>query len=303
MSYHAIVCQTVDEWHEQRRQGIGASEAAAIIGASPWASALSVWARKLGLDNETPDNELIEWGNALEPIIADKYARVTGRALADFGRMTVLVSGVWPWMRCTLDRVILDGSKYAAVLEIKTAGAQLSKKWEDEGIPRHYYLQVQHQLAVTGYAWGAIAVLIGGQKFRHADIPRDEAVIAQLVEAERAFWHEHVLAQEPPPPDGTEQTRALLSRLYADVKPEAPPIILPPEAAEWDQARCEADAQIKHWTAKKTEAENAIKAAIGHAPGGALPNGIAYDWTPQTRKAFTVAESTTRVLRRKERAA
>lgn len=304
MSYHAIVCQSDAEWHEQRRQGIGASEAAAIIGASPWASALSVWARKLGLDDEAADNEPIEWGQALEPVIADKYARVTGRALADFGRLTVLVSGTWPWMRCTLDRVILDGSRYDGVLEIKTTGAQMARKWEDEGVPRHYYLQVQHQLAVTGYRWGSIAVLIGGQKFRYADVPRDDAVIAELVEAERAFWHGHVLTQEPPQPDGTEQTRALLARLYpTPTTPDAPPVVLPPDAAEWDAQRCEAEAQLKHWNAKKNEAENRLKAAIADAPGGQIPGGAVYLWTPQARNAYSVPASTTRVLRRKESAA
>lgn len=297
-----IACNSESEWLEQRRQGLGASEAAAVLGASPWASALSVWSRKLGLDDESPDSEAMEWGQELEPVIAAKFARVTGYPLNDPGRYTIMVDETHEWLRCTLDRVIAtpDSPDGPGVLEIKTAGAQFLRTWEDDGIPWHYLIQVQHQLAVTGYKWGEVAVLIGGQRFRHARVERDDMLIAQIVAAEEAFWTDHVIAQVPPPPDGTPATRELLARLYPAPKPGRPPVVLPPEAAYWDQARVEASAEIDRWMAQKTEAENRLKAAIGDAPAGLLPGGVVYAWTTQTRKAYSVAESSTRVLRRKE---
>jgi putative phage-type endonuclease len=301
-SYLVIECATEAEWLEQRRQGIGASEAAAILGASPWQSALSVWARKLGLDDESVDSEAMEWGSELEPLIANKYERVTGRELMNLGRYAVLYDPARPWLRCTLDRVIkpVAGHEGPGVLEIKTAGAQFGRDWEDNGVPMHYQIQVQHQLAVTGLKWGAVAVLIGGQKFRQTDIERDDALIAEIVSAEDRFWNEHVLAAVAPPPDGTEQTKALLARLFPEPKAGVAPVPLPAEAVNWDAEFVEAKAQISTWEVRKTESENRIKAAIGDAPSGLLPGGVVYAWTPQNRNAFQVAESTTRILRRKE---
>ncbi len=300
--FEIIACTSDAEWAEQRRQGIGASEAAAVLGASPWASALSVWARKLGLDDDVVDSEAMEWGSELEPIIANKYQRVTGRALSDLGRYTVLRGIESPWMQCTLDRVIAPVPEHVGpgVLEIKTAGAQFMREWEDTGVPVHYQIQVQHQLAVTGYRWGAVAVLIGGQRFRQIDIERDDDLIERLAQAEEAFWHDYVLAQEPPPPDGTEATRDLLARLYPKPDPEAASVMLPPESVDWDAALVMAKAALKQWKSKEIEASNRIKAAIGNAPAGILPGGVVYAWKTQDRKAHSVPESSPRVLYRKE---
>ena len=41
--------QTRPEWLRERRHGIGASDAAALYGESPWQSPMSLWAEKRGL--------------------------------------------------------------------------------------------------------------------------------------------------------------------------------------------------------------------------------------------------------------
>ena len=36
------------QWHAERAKGIGGSEAAAIVGLSPWCSNVELWQRKTG---------------------------------------------------------------------------------------------------------------------------------------------------------------------------------------------------------------------------------------------------------------
>jgi putative phage-type endonuclease len=64
------------EWHELRSKRIGGSEVGAIVGASKYESAYSLWAKKLGLiSDEVSDNEFMYWGRALEPVVIDRFAK------------------------------------------------------------------------------------------------------------------------------------------------------------------------------------------------------------------------------------
>lgn len=73
------------DWLAVRQQGIGASDAAAAVGISPYQSQLELWMIKTGRMSGLPDPSLDEvrspiyWGNVLEPIVAAHYTRKTGR--------------------------------------------------------------------------------------------------------------------------------------------------------------------------------------------------------------------------------
>jgi len=60
----------------ERAKGIGASEAGAILGLDPFASAYDVWLRKTGKVGDVETNDAIEWGNDLEEVIGKRAARV-----------------------------------------------------------------------------------------------------------------------------------------------------------------------------------------------------------------------------------
>jgi len=68
-----------EKWLNERRKGIGGSDAAAICGLSPYRTPLQVWQDKRGLSGVIPENEAMEWGKRLEPIIRQKYSDTTGR--------------------------------------------------------------------------------------------------------------------------------------------------------------------------------------------------------------------------------
>ena len=69
------------EQQAERRKGIGASEAAAALGVCPWKSRFQLWAEKTG-KADPPDLdavEAVEWGDILEAVICETFAKRTGR--------------------------------------------------------------------------------------------------------------------------------------------------------------------------------------------------------------------------------
>ena len=73
------------------------------------------------------------------------------------------------------------------VVELKNVGLRLSGDWGDYP-PDYVQIQCAHQLAVTGHNDANVAALIGGNEFRDYTLARDDALIANLIEAEAAFW-------------------------------------------------------------------------------------------------------------------
>lgn len=293
------------EWLAERRNGIGASDAAAILGVSPFKSALNVYVDKIGIDEpDEEETEAQEWGHRLEPVIAAKYQQTVHRPVWSLGDNHIVTHPDLPWCRATPDRMTAmdpGASGYPVapaegegVLELKTASFFKKDEWLEEP-PLEYQVQVQHQLAVTGKQWGSIAVLIGGQRFKWADIKRHDAFIAKLLEAEEAFWL-RVLRRDPPPPAGTEQSARALAVLYPQQQGE--PISLGNDVIDLDDELVHAKEMVKLWEGRELAAENKIKALIGAAPMASLPNGVRYKWVTEPRAGHVVKPSEPRVFRR-----
>lgn len=285
-------------WLEARRLGIGGSEAAAVLGVSPYATALQVYADKIGAVDPVPESEEMYWGRILEPLIADRYESETNRTLAPAEPYTIHVHPEHDYLRATLDRIIIatdarEGVSLPAPLEIKTANAFRADDWLEEP-PLHVQVQGQHQLLVTGHAWVSFAVLIGGQVFRWADKPRSEKFLLLMAERLREFWR-RVELLDPPAPGAAD--REILEALYPHATPEAS-VALPAEAATWDRDREIAISEIQKWQAVRDTVENKIRAAIGDATFGVLPGGGRYSWARVERAAHTVVATSYRQLRR-----
>lgn len=258
------------EWLAARTQGIGGSDAAAIAGLNPWVSPVQVWLEKTG-QIESPDlsgNESVYWGTVLEDVVAREFARRTGMWVQR--RNAILAHPEHSYMLGNVDRLTRPerGSGEWGVLECKTTSEYAKGQWGDDEVPAHYLIQLQHYLAVTGYSYGYLAVLIGGNKYRHLRVQRDDELIQHLIEIESRFWHEHVIAGVPPAWDGTQASTDLLSRLYPEGRPEE--IALPAEAAELIAQYEEAAEAEKEWAQRKDEASNRLKGLLGECELGVI---------------------------------
>jgi len=204
-------------WLAERRSGIGGSDIAAILGLSPWKTAVDVWMDKTGqsTDDAIGDAEAVRWGALLEYVVANEYSWRTKTQLQRVNR--ILRHPTHEWAIGNIDRAIVapgsrvrvaddGGSLYGAwgLLEVKTASAYKAGEWgragDDDAVPVHYQAQVMWYLGITRLPWADVAALIGGQRMVIRRIKRDDETIAAMLERAHDFWHRHVLKRVPPEP-------------------------------------------------------------------------------------------------------
>lgn len=198
-----------NEWLKLRCKGIGGSDAAAIVGLSPWSSPLSVYLDKKGLSAEKTATEPMRQGTDLEEYVARRFMEDTGKTVRRCNFL--LQSPDHPFMIANVDRLVV-GER--AGLECKTTSPFNRKGYEEGEIPPNYYVQCQHYMSVTGLPKWYLAVLVLGTAFHVFEIDRNEDDIAALIAAEEKFWNLHVVASVPPAPTGSSADGEALSHLF-----------------------------------------------------------------------------------------
>lgn len=188
----------MSQFDEDRRTGIGGSDAPVALGLSPWSTPYDLFLAKTGQGDEPPPpTEPMIWGTLMQPVIAAEYARRTGFVLVEEPAM--LRHPTNHWMIGHLDGSIVDSSP-RRILEVKTA--RDGRGWGEPGtdeIPLHYLLQCHHYLIVSGAEICDVAILISGSDFRIYRVAADPEIAALLIAQEGVFWR-HVEEREPPPP-------------------------------------------------------------------------------------------------------
>ncbi len=201
-----------EEWLLLRRKGIGASDAPAVCGLSPWKTPLHVFLEKTGRLGDEVENAAMRWGTRLEEVVAQAYKEETMRPVYR-PRQVLERHKTIPWLFCSLDRLTEVGGK-GRILECKTARS--ADGWGEPGtdeVPAPYLVQVQHQMAVTGFGAADIAVLIGGQELRHYTVDRCQAVIDRLLHILGDFWGRIERGEAPEPDWRHAETPALIEQV------------------------------------------------------------------------------------------
>lgn len=191
-----------------RKEFIGGSDIAAIMGLSRWKTPLQLWAEKTGeIEAGENESEAAELGRELEDFVAKKFMKKTGLSVRRAPK--IYVHFQHGFLRCQVDRLITGNDD--ELLEVKTASAWKLKEWEGDEIPQEYICQVIWQLGITGRTKGWIAVLIGGQKFIFKEISFDRELFDQMVEQALVFWK---MVKEKTPPMATCDDKETLLALY-----------------------------------------------------------------------------------------
>ena len=249
------------EWLQLRKSGIGGSDASAILGFNSYKSAFQLYIEKTSDFVVESDNEAAYWGNVLEDVVAREFAKRTGKKIRKINRM--LRHPNHYFMTANLDRDVV-GEK--AFLECKTASEYLKDSWNGEDVPAAYLCQLQHYLAVTGYEKAYIAVLIGGNKFVWKEVARDDEFIELMIQHEKEFWENHVLANEPPAIDGSTSATELLAKMYPQDDGSA--IMLDEQSNTLIEAIESIKTEEKQLEKQRKEYENQLKMTLGEAAEG-----------------------------------
>jgi putative phage-type endonuclease len=205
-----------------RKEFLGGSDAAAVMGLSPWATPVELWQFKTGRKPKAPPDpaHVKRWerGHKLEPFIRDMAIE----KLEAMG-LTVELLKVneryndpeHPFLACEIDfelrlsgEIVIgetahrfDGEHVNA--DAKSVSGFARKKWGDvdtEDVPIEYAAQFMHGLMVTGRRFCLVAAL---RSFDDVDIywtVRDDDTIAGMRPKLVSFWVDHVLADVPPDP-------------------------------------------------------------------------------------------------------
>lgn len=203
---------------EQRRETLGSSEIAAIVGEDSDQTPLDVWLSKHGEPGRsTLQTEL---GEILEEPLARYAARLLG-AVA-FDKAGTFTHGIYPWVTATPDFLIslAEIAEARRVLELKNVGWRMAHRWGapelgQEAVPYKVQLQCQWQLEVTDIPQAHVGALIGGRDFLLAPVPRDKALAADLLTVANDWWRRHIINGRTPDADGTERYRDFIRRRFA----------------------------------------------------------------------------------------
>lgn len=199
------------EWYEKRREGLGASDSAAILGHSKWATPLDVYKSKVGGVEREFDELLAFVGHESEQMIRNWIMRWH----PEVGRVypaRAVQSLEWPWLFATPDGTADDVGLVIPV-ELKRSNRFARDNWLDRdghpAPPLYYQVQAQQQIAVLGAPYGWLAVHHEGTDFELFKIERDEVFIEQLVRITGEWWEQHVVALVAPPPSTYAEANAV----------------------------------------------------------------------------------------------
>lgn len=275
---------------QERRTGIGGSDAAIVLGISPFVTAYELYLDKLGEAPPEDENFLKEsryWGSRLEAPVSDRYAEETGYKIQKANNL--IRSKEHPFMIANIDRKVV-GEDMRIGFEAKTAAR--AEGWGESGsneIPAYIMCQVQHYLAVTGYDCWDLAVLIGNRDYRMYRINPIEDIINQLIEAETEFW-DRVESKVAPEPDWqSAATTRFLKNFYPGTNGQV--IEFPGVAQKYQDVLKDAQEQKKLYEGIVDGCKNRLAMLMGEAAIGLLPDGTAYTRKEQKRKEFVVAET------------
>ena len=270
------------QWLQARKAGIGASEAAAVLGLCPWKTALEVYMDKAGELPDRPPSPHQTFGLKFQQTIAEFYCQETGR-IVDLPPQMITHPKA-PWMLASMDYVV-PGDR---PVEVKRVNDRFRSQWGEAGseeVPQPYFLQVQQQMACGDYGVADIAAFIGWDDFRVYTIQRNDGIISRLIEAEREFM-ERVERRDPPLPDFKHpSTLDLLNMIEVQT---GTVIDLDAEAA----ALATEYEQLGTVVSDATKSRDAVKARLLHRLGEAelawLPDGRRIKRSKVERKAYAV---------------
>lgn len=252
-----------EEWYAARRTGIGASQAAAVVGMSPYKTPLDVY-REVRGESTFAGNKHTRFGTFMEPSIVAMYADEIGQELTY--PMPMCRHPEWEFMLATPDA---QQSSTVGV-EIKTIGyhkaAQVLSEGIDDACPE-YVLQAQQQMAVMDWELVNIVMLID-KELHVFPVERDDEIIEDLAVAERDLW-ERIVSGDPPEPSKAGDLKIYLQRrtIVGSVVP-----LTSVATTAWEEYES-IGKQIKELKDRRDLLKASVLHEIGDAPAGLLSDG------------------------------
>jgi len=187
--------QSGKEWMLWRHKGIGSSDAAATLGESPYKTTYQLWEEKIldepDLEKEKGKSFIFAKGHRLEPKARALYELEHSETFNQelFERVD------FPFMKASVDGFNKELNRG---IEIKYVGKNAFEAAQNGDVPKHYHIQMQHQILVTGAdAVDYVAYNDELDKIAIVHVKPDVPLLKKLHKAEIKFW-EQVQSKTPP---------------------------------------------------------------------------------------------------------
>ena len=247
----------------ERAKGIGSSDAAAVMGLSPFLTPYELWMQKTGRSEGFAGNEATKRGDILEPAILEMVAVEIEQKVVQ--PTSTFVKGI---LRANVDGMVGKFARGSTIVEAKSS--VMKGDWGSPGtdeVPAHVLIQVMHQM-ICAESPEAIVAKLGFTMWPDIYYVPFDRELADLIEQSCSdFWNNHVVADTPP--EITQANKSLLDAMIRVRRTKGGGVTVDPGLcrAYLDAKRVEADA-----TAKAKAARAKLLAAIGdhadfEAPG------------------------------------
>ena len=259
-----------DEWLEWRRKGIGGSDAATIIGVSPFSTARDLYYDKLNIVTAVDEEDnwvQKEIGHLLEDLVAKIFSKKTGYPVYQVKKM--FYHPEYPYMLADVDYFVRLPDGKTAILEIKTTNYNATGAWWRDGeetVPVNYEIQGRHYMAVTNIDKVYYCCLYGNTEDEVIirSIDRDYNYEDLIIALEGDFWQNNVLAKIPPPyyEDG-DLVMESIRRFTGELDSNAPSVPLTPQITSNVIRYLELQEQKKKVKSEENKIESELKRLRG----------------------------------------
>ena len=214
------------EWLEQRRKVVTATDVPILLGVSQYKSPLQLWAEKVE-GEEQSQSTAMEVGLDLQPVLIRKAAKLT-----KWHTEEVDLDRAWrvkDFIGATIDGLITipqekelreyglgiigydgDVEPCEAILECKTTG-----RLEDDALPPAWFAQVQTQMHVHERPVAVVIALVMdyNRRYKMWLIKVDEDFVQNVIIDVAAEFYGYLVKRTPPPADSPNDV-AITKRLY-----------------------------------------------------------------------------------------
>lgn len=180
MKYNFVkLQQNTPEWLQFRRSRIGASDAPAIMGVSPYKTAYKLWLEKV-TGEEPFVNSAMMRGKEMEAPARAEFERLVQCSVF----ACCIESPSRSYQMASLDGLSLNGD---VAVEIKFANRDDHEMAKNKNIPLKYFPQLQHQLSILELD-SMFYFSYDGHTSHIVEVKKDDAYINNLLQAEESFY-------------------------------------------------------------------------------------------------------------------
>jgi len=284
-----------EEWLAWRRQDLTASDIGAVVGCDEYKSALGVFSDKLGLTQVT-QSAIMQRGiwleHAARAAIIDSYPELRVIAPNVYIRDTDCRLGATP--DCLAEDENIPG---LINIQIKSVSRPVFERWQGTP-PMAYTLQTAAEGLLTDARTSYLAAFVISTyeaSLHLFEVPRHDGAEIRIRQIARDFWTD--LEAGRMPKVDFKRDAETVAALYSLPTPDSSvDLSASNRIGACLEEREEIKARIKADSETVAALDTEIKAELGEIETGFLP-GWRITWKSQTRKAYTVPESTSRVLR------